>query len=272
MSTRLEGRFAAEQRKLNRGVRAGTLTEGEAGKLQSKLDGLHKKFSADAFEGGTGAGGAGFAKELKGFGEQRKKLAGNNDVDLNQRSANIDKRIENGLKNGSLTEEEASALKQKAEALKSELGNANPAAMKELAGKFKELSKEVRSERHDNELDPAKRKENFQKRIDKGIADGSLTEQEAASLKDKLAKLGDDPSAINSLSREIWQSRHNGEVDTAKMGASLQNTLSGMENQPGTQGGQFADLQAQLQKLMQTDAMEAGVRMNTMRERLAAFA
>lgn len=261
-SNRLEGRFAAEQRKLNRGVAHGTITEGEAGKLQSKLDGLHKKFSADAFEGGSGKGAGGIAKELKSFGSERKGAAGNDEVDLNQRSSNIDKRIENGLKNGALTEQEASALKQKSEALKQELAAGGDP--KELAAKFKDLSKEVRTERHDNELDPAKRKENFQKRIDKGIADGSLTEQEAASLKEKLGKVGDDPSAINALSKDIWKSRHNGDVDTAKMGASLQTKLNSKEGQ----GGQFADLQAELQKLMQTGAMDASVRMNTMRERL----
>lgn len=268
-SNRLEGRFAAEQRKLNRGVARGTITQGEASKLQSKMDDLHKRFSADAFEGGSGKGAANFARELKAFGTERKGAAGNDEVDLNQRSSNIDKRIENGLKNGALTEQEASALKEKSEALKKELAAGGDP--KELAAKFKELSKEVRAERHDDELDPAKRKENFQKRIDKGIADGSLTEQEAASLKEKLGALGDDPSAINALSKDIWKSRHNGQVDTAKMGTALQEKLSSKEGQ-ATQGGQFAELQAQLQQLMQSGAMDASVRMNTMRERLnAAF-
>ena len=51
------------------------------------------------------------------------------------------------------------------------------------------------------------------------------------------------------------------------MGTVLQEKWSSKEGQ-ATQGGQFAELQAQLQQLMQSGAMDASVRMNTMRERL----
>ncbi len=272
-STRLEGKFASEQRKLNRGVRAGTITSGEAKGLQSKLDALHGRFSKDAFESSGATDLKGYRDALKKLQGEREGAAGNAEVDLEARSANIDKRIENGLNNGSLTQSEASALKEKAAALKTELAAAtDPAAKQALAQKFEALSKEVRAERHDEELDPAKRKANFEKRIEKGIADGSLTEAEATQLKEKLAKLNEDPGAINALSRDIFKARHNGEVDTAKMGDALRTKLGSTEGTAPSDPAQFDALQKQLEGLLSPGALDASVRLNTMRERLNAMA
>lgn len=272
-SNRLEGKFASEQRKLNRGVARGTITSGEAKQLQSKMDALHSRFSKDAFESGGAGDLKGYGEELKKLQGERKGAAGNAEVDLDTRSSNIDKRIENGLANGSLTESEASALKEKSAALKAELASAkDPAAKQALAEKFKALSKEVRSERHDEELDPARRKANFEKRIEKGIADGSLTEAEAAQLKEKMAKLSEDPGAINAMSRDIFKARHNGEVDTAKMGDALRTKLGGTEGGTSSDPAKFAELQKQLEGLLSPGALDASVRLNTMRERLNAMA
>lgn len=260
-STRsLEQRFAREQRAINRGTRAGTLTAEESGRLQSRLDNLHQRFSTDAYEG-SGQRSEGFKGALDKFKDARKAAAGNANVDLQKRSENIDRRIENGLKSGALTEAEAASLKEEAAALKKDLASGGDP--KALAEKFQALSQKVRAEKHDGDMDVEKRKANFEQRIEKGVADGSLTEQEAAGLREKLSQVGENPDAINSLHRDIFRARHNGEVDTAKMGEALQSKVSGVEG-----GEQF---QRQLDALTQQGAMDASVRMNTLRERLNAF-
>lgn len=274
LSTRLEGKFASEQRQINRGVRAGTITSAEAQQLQTKLDDLQKRFSQDAFEpSGSKSKLPGYRDELRKLSKDTKAAATNDEVDLRQRATNIDERIEKGLADGTLTETEASALKQKSEALKAEQATAvTPESQKALAQKFQSLSKEVRTERHDKEFDAAKRKSNFESRISAGLADGSLNAQEASRLLKRSSKLdGSSAKGFNRMSRDIFQQRHDGNVNTTTMGTSLKERIGSLESSGKVTAEQAAALRKSLDAALAPGAQAAGARLNALRERLAAY-
>lgn len=274
LTSRLEGRFATEQRQLNRGVRAGTITSAEAQHLQSKLDDLHARFSQDAFESsGSQSKPSSYRDELKKLKQETKAAAKNDELDLHKRSTNIDERIAKGLEDGTLTESEASALKQKSEALKAEQATAvTPEAQKALAQKFQALSKEVRKERHDGEFDAAKRKSSFESRIQAGLADGSLNEKEAARLRERSSKLQDsDARGFNRMSRDIFQERHDNNVSSETMTSSLQARIGALERAGTITAEQATSLRSSLEAATAPDAQSSGARLNALRERLGAY-
>jgi hypothetical protein len=101
---------------------------------------------------------------------------------------NFDHRIENGVKTGSLTEEEAKAIQQDRDLLeKVKSGEKLSDADREyIRNKGREISREIASEKHDQDT-VAGGIQDVQKRIaarlKKGINKGDLTADEQAKLK-----------------------------------------------------------------------------------------
>lgn len=256
----LEQRIANQTRRINQGVRAGTLTQEEAAPLRSRLSRAQERIQNDAFDGNGSSRLEQQQKQLNGIGQGIRGAKHNETVDPAQRAANISRRIENGLKNGSLTQEEYDALKAKA-------------AQATTPEQLKALSKEVRAEKHDGELDVQKRKENFAARIDQGLADGSLTADEAKALTEKVDAMGTAPDAqtVNQLNRDIFRARHNPTVDSAKMIESLSARVDLLEHNGKLTPDQASAFKAQLQQLT-GDAQAVGPRLNILREQLSSLA
>lgn len=252
----LTQRVANQNRRINQGERAGTLTKDEAAALRARLNTAQQTIQNDAFDGNGSSRLGEQRKLLNGIGGDIRSQTHDDTVDPAKRTENISRRIENGLKNGSLTQQEYDGLKAK-------LASATtPEALKAL-------SKEVRAEKHDSEVDVQKRKENFAARIDAGLKDGSLTPEEAQRLAGQVDQLGTTPDAatVNQLNRDIFRGRHNPKVDSAKMIESLNGRIDSLQQAGKLTPDQASAFKAQLQQLG-GDAQAVGPRLNVIREQL----
>jgi hypothetical protein len=124
-----------------------------------------------------------------------------------QRDVNQQQRIENGLKSGQLTTREAAKLEHQesrvdraqANALKD--GTVTDAEKTRIRNMQNQVSRDVYAEKHDAQIGnpnsasskrmqaDVQRNVNQEKRIDNGIKNGSLTNQEAAGLERSQAKI-----------------------------------------------------------------------------------
>ena len=254
----LEQRIANQTRRINQGVRAGTLTGDEASSLRSRLSRAQERIQNDAFDGNGSSRLEQQQRLLGGIGRDIRADKRNDVIDPEQRTANIGRRIERGLADGSLTQAEHDALKAKI-------------AGAQTPEQLRELSREVRSERHDAEFDAQKRTASFTARIEKGLADGSLTADEAKALTERASALGEQPSseAVNQLSRDIFVQRHNAELDTTKMTASLGARIDALEQSGKLNPDQVSRFRAQLEELKREGAQAVGPRLNILRQQLA---
>jgi len=113
---------------------------------------------------------------------------------IDQRRANEEKRIADGLRDGSLTPSEAARLEREQARISREEqrflsdGHLSPRERRHLQRDEQRASRHIWRERHDRQGNMAptpymdRRLENEQHRIDAGTADGSLTEREARRL------------------------------------------------------------------------------------------
>ncbi len=270
----LEQRVANQEGRINRGVKAGTLSQTEATTLRSRLSSVQTSMQNDAFDGNGLSRGKDADKRLRGIGKDIHAKKADSQVDVAKRADHIDRRIENGLKNGSLTQTEADALQSKSTALRTEMAAATtPEAKQAVAQKLAALSKEVHAEKHDAEMDAGKRVESFKNRIAAGVADGSLSQEEAAKLTERAGALGSTPDAktVNSLNRDIFQQRHDKNVNTTAAGQSLTTRINDLAASGKLTPDQVSSFQAQLAQLG-PDAKAAGPRMNVLRAKLDAIA
>jgi hypothetical protein len=158
--------------------------------------------------------------------------------DLDERLGNQADRISSGIRDGSLTAGEAARLEgQQARILREEQrvrsdGNLSLAERRRLRQDVNRASSQIWGERHDAQGNMAPtpyvdgRRENLQRRIDAGAADGSLTGREVARLRrqeDHIARaearFKSDGSFTpaerqhivrdeNRVSRHIYRQRH----------------------------------------------------------------
>jgi hypothetical protein len=158
--------------------------------------------------------------------------------DVNERLANQADRISSGIRDGSLTAGEAARLeRQQARIFREEQrfasdGSLSPAERQKLHQDVERASGRIWRERHDAQGNMAPtpyvdgRRENLQRRIDTGTADGSLTGREAARLQRQENHIGREETRFksdgtftpaerrhvvrdeNRLSRHIYRQRH----------------------------------------------------------------
>lgn len=112
---------------------------------------------------------------------------------INQRQAQLDQRIDQGVRNGALTRREASTLRAEfnqiarieADYRRNGLSNWERA---DLDRRFDNLSQRIRYERNDRQDNRGwtpinQRQRQIDARIDQGVRDGSLSRREAANLR-----------------------------------------------------------------------------------------
>ena len=210
---RIQQRVANQERRIEQGLKSGTLTQAEAAPLQERLAAV-KAQMADGFEKGEGKD---LKKALNGLSKDIHSAKHNDAIDPQKRSANIDARIAQGLKDGSLTQAEADSLTAESTAAKTALAQATtPEAKLAVSQQLESLSKKVHVDRHDGEMDGAKRVQSFASRIAAGLGDGSLTTGEATRLGERLGGVSalatngvTDATMVNQLNRAIYRARHN---------------------------------------------------------------
>jgi len=256
----LEQRIANQHRRVNQGVRAGTLSDAEASKLRNQLTRAQQRIENDAFDGDGSSRLAEQQRLLNGLSRNIRALKHDDQIDPAKRRENLTKRIERGLADGSLTQAEHDALKTKLDAA-------------QTPEQLQALSREVRAERHDAELDVEKRAASFTARIEAGVEDGSLTADEAKQLSERVGQLGASPEAmtVNALNRAIFRERHDAQVDPQKMTASLGARIDAAEASGKLTPDQVSGLRAKLLELQSGDVQAQGARLNVLRQQLAGM-
>lgn len=120
---------------------------------------------------------------------------------INQRQANLDARIDAGVRSGDLTRAEAARLRDQFRDLarleahyRSSYG-LSPAERRDLDMRFDRLSAQIRFERHDWQdrdrgwMPINQRQRELDRRIDRGIRDGRLTRTEAYRLRSEYGRI-----------------------------------------------------------------------------------
>lgn len=160
---------------------------------------------------------------------------------VDDRLSNQAERISEGIRDGSLTPAEAARLQREQSRLAREEqrfkadGNLSPSERRRLMRDEGRASRDIWRERHDNQgtLAPTPwvdgRLQNEQRRIDAGIADGSLTAGEARRLQSAENRIAAEEQRFksdgkfaprerqktvhdeNRLSRQIYRQRHDGQ-------------------------------------------------------------
>lgn len=129
---------------------------------------------------------------------------------INQRQANLDQRIDQGVRNGSLTRNEAVRLRaefrdlSRLEARYRSSNGLSLAERRDLDRRFDALSARIRYERHDRDdrnWQPINQRQRMlDMRIDAGLRNGWISRREAASLR----------AEFNDIARLEAQYRRNG--------------------------------------------------------------
>lgn len=162
---------------------------------------------------------------------------------LEQRVANQERRINQGVQRGTLTEAEASSLKQRVEAAKVGLeadtfdGNGltqRKAAQQLLNG----ISKDIKTANRNDDFDAGKRVADLERRVSAGVKDGTLSAEEGAKLNETIAGLKQEaaqattPEAkkalgakLKAVSKEIHKGRHDAQFDADKRLENFENRI-----------------------------------------------
>ncbi len=113
---------------------------------------------------------------------------------INQRQANLDRRIDQGVRGGQLTRAEAAGLRAEfvriaAMEARYRAGGLQSWEQADLDRRFDQLSLRIRDDRNDRDtrwMPIDQRQANLDRRIDQGVRSGQLTRSEAARLRNEF--------------------------------------------------------------------------------------
>ncbi len=274
----LTQRIANQERRINEGVRSGSLTDPEAASLRERVKAAKAGIDADAFDGNGLTQGKAAQQLLNGLSKDIKSAKHNETMDVSKRVANFEKRVEQGTKDGTLTEAESTKLKSQIAGLKQELAQATtPEAKKAVQDKLKSVNKEIFRARHDSQFDANKRLENFEQRIKAGLADGTLNAKEAARLTGEVAGLKmldglgiKSAKLFNRVNRDVFAQRHDGQVDVAKRSASIGSRIDAAVTAGKLTQEQATAFKAELTKLSAEGVQGQGPRLNVLEQQIVS--
>jgi uncharacterized membrane protein YebE (DUF533 family) len=229
---RVDRREQNQQKRVADGVKDGSLTSGEAAKIEKD----EAKIQQD--EAKAKADGVVTSEERKKLNRELKKTSReihsdrDNTPGVDRREQNQQNRVANGLKDGSLTSGEAAKIESDEAKIKQDEAKAKadgvvtPGERKQLNRELNQTSREIHSDR-DNTPGVDRREQNQQNRVANGLKDGSLTSGEAAKIESDEAKIKRDEAKakadgvvtpgerkqlnreLNQTSREIHSDRDN---------------------------------------------------------------
>lgn len=297
------------QRRLTNGVEAGTITAAEAAPLQARLDAL-KRDGFDGPSGrkpqrtqGTTARRPGQKPQRQnaavrhgGQKPQRQNDAGrvsgqrpqtelarlrgqiaeaarNAEVDVAVMASSLEKRITAGLHDGTLTGAEGEALRLKSAELQARATSATTPAEKTAAARaLLQLGREVGAARRDADFDVTNRKAALGAQVAAGAADGSLTAQEAARLRARLASLDAKSGcdAFERLDRAVCAERADRQTNLQGLSEDLSRKIGELQTS-GLLPRTLADAaRATLADVMKPGATNAAGRLADLRAQIAA--
>jgi hypothetical protein len=188
------------ERRIAQGEQQGSLTRAESNRLRNELRDLTTLERRYSSGGLSNSERADLDRRFDRLSE-RIRLNNNDNqtawANINQRQANLDARIDAGVRDRSLTTREAASLRSDFQALarleasyrRNGLTNAERA---DLDRRFDALSARIKSDRADNQTgwtNINQRQANLDARIDAGVRDRSLTRREAAQLRSDFQAL-----------------------------------------------------------------------------------
>jgi polyhydroxyalkanoate synthesis regulator phasin len=274
----LEQRVANQERRINEGVRNGSLTETEASSLRQRVEAAKVGIEADKFDGNGLTQRKAAEQLLNGISKDIQTAKGNDEMDVGKGVSDIEQRIAAGTKDGTLTEAEGAKLSEQLTALKGKLEAATtPEAKKAVQDEMKALSKDVHSARHDEQFNAGKRLENFEQRIEAGLKDGTLKPAEAARLKGEVAALQllkdvgfKSGKLFNRVSHDIFHQRHDAQVDVPKRTAAMTSQLDSAVKSGKLTAAQAETFKAELAKLSGEGVEAAGPRLNILQQQIVS--
>lgn len=274
--TSLEQRVANQERRINEGVRNGSLTDTEASSLRQRVEAAKVGLEADRFDGNGLTQRKPVEQLLNGLSKDIQTAKRDDVRDLDRGVADLERRVAAGRKDGTLTEAEGAKLNEQVTALKAELAQATtPEAKQAVQQKLATLSKDVHHARHDEQFNAGKRLENLEQRIERGVADGTLKPAEAARLEGQVAglKLLKDVGfksgkLFDRVSHDVFAQRHDAQVDVPKRSAAMTSQLDAAVKKGTLTPEQAASFKAQLETLTKEGTPAAGPRLNVLQQQI----
>jgi hypothetical protein len=192
--TSINQRQANLDARIDAGVRDRSLTRTEAARLRADFQALARMEATYRRNGLTNAERADLDRRFDALSARIRSERADGDGDrgsINQRQANLDARIDAGVRNGSLSRTEATRLRADFQALvrleaEYRRNGLTQAERADLDRRFDILSARIQSERADRDGDWTsinQRQANLDARIDAGVRDRSLSQAEAARLR-----------------------------------------------------------------------------------------
>ena len=199
--TNINARQANLDARIDAGVRDRSLTVREAASLRSEFQYL-VRLEANYRQGGlTNSERADLDRRFDALSARIRSDRGDDQTgwtNINARQANLDARIDAGVRDRSLTAREAAQLRSEYNSLvqleaRYRQGGLSNSERADLDRRFDELSARIRSDRNDNQtgwMNINARQANLDARIDAGVRDRSLTIARGGNLAVRVPRLG----------------------------------------------------------------------------------
>jgi hypothetical protein len=206
----IDRRQAQLDQRIDAGVRSGQLTDAEAVRLRAEfqeISRLERRYRADGLSSAERADlDRRFDALASRIRDERRDWQaegprGGEWQNINQRQAQLDRRIDAGLRNGQLTRAEAARLRAQYQDIarlerRYRAGGLSPAERADLDRRFDRLSESIRDERRDQQGDRwenlNQRQAQFQQRLNRAVQDRRLNSRQALNLRtefDTIARI-----------------------------------------------------------------------------------
>ena len=227
-------RQAELDQRIDGGIRSGQLNAAEAARLRAEFQGIARLENDYRRNGLTAAERADLEQRFARLSDQirderlDRQHAGDRDrgwANINQRQAQLDQRIDTGIRNGQITRQEATRLRAEFQTI-ARLENQyrrnglTAAERADLDRRFDRLESQVARDRRDRDArweNLNQRQAQFQQRLDTAVRDGRVTPRQAMSLR----------SEFRSIAALEQQYRRGGL--TARERADLDRRLDGLQ-------------------------------------------
>src|SRR5215470_6377301 len=196
-TTRVDRREQKQQKRVAKGLKDGSLTSDEAAKIEgeeAKIQQDESKAKADGVV--TSSERKQLNRELNQTGREINRDR-DNTPGIDRREQNQQKRVANGLKDGSLTSGEAAKIERDETKIRRDEAKAKADGVV-TSGERKQLNRELnqtsREIHHESDNTPGidRREQNQQNRVANGLKDGSLSSGEAAKIERDETKIRQD--------------------------------------------------------------------------------
>ncbi len=158
----IRGRMDSLQHRIDEGTRSGALTGQEAKRVQHQLDSIRKHFDSSVQNGLSAREAKYFNQRLDTLSKEVYKERHDREDTrsagrIDHRISDLQKKIDEGSRRGSLTPVETRSLQSRLDAIRGQYdrargdGNLKDAEIRSIQGKLDSLAKSITKERHDRQ-------------------------------------------------------------------------------------------------------------------------